>query len=65
MRPPDDEWLIPVRFDDCEIPNWEIGGGRSLSWIQRADLFEDRFDEDAAKLTAAVLRILGRQSGLF
>lgn len=58
LRPPDEPWLIPVRFDDCEIPDWDIGGGRRLTSIQRADLFGDRSDEGAAQLVAAILRIL-------
>ena len=57
-RRPDDPWLIPVRFDDCEIPDLDIGGGRTLSSIQRADLFGD----GAARLVAAVTRILGGDS---
>ena len=60
MRAPDDPWLIPVRLDDCEIPNRDIGAGRTLTSIQRADLFGDRADEGATRLVAAVLRILGR-----
>jgi len=60
LRPPGEPWLIPVRFDECDIPDWEIGGGRSLTDIQHADLFDDGFDDAAARLTAAVLRILGR-----
>jgi hypothetical protein len=59
-RAPDDPWLIPVRLDDCEIPNRDIGAGRTLTSIQRADLFGDRADEGVARLVAAVLRILGR-----
>jgi hypothetical protein len=60
LRPPGEPWLIPVRFDECDIPDWEIGGGRSLSDIQCADLFGDGFDDAATRLIAAVLRILGR-----
>jgi hypothetical protein len=63
LRPPDEPWLIPVRFDDCKIPDWEIGGGRTLGSIQHADLFDNRFDEGAARLTEAVKRILRHQSG--
>ena len=37
LRRPDRPWLIPVRFDDSEIPNWDIGGGRTLTTIQHAD----------------------------
>lgn len=39
LRRPDDPWLIPVRFDDCNIPDLELGVGRTLASIQRADLF--------------------------
>jgi WD40 repeat protein len=62
LRSPDDPWLIPVRFDDCDIPDRDIGGGRTLTSIQRADLFGDRFDEGAPKLVAAILRILRRDA---
>jgi TIR domain-containing protein len=58
LRRPDEPWLIPVRFDDCMIPDWEIGAGRTLGSIQPADLFGDRADEGAARLVAAILRIL-------
>jgi hypothetical protein len=61
-RRPDDPWLIPVRFDECDIPERDIGGGRTLTSIQHADLFGDRSDEGAARLVAAVLRILGQQT---
>jgi uncharacterized protein YwlG (UPF0340 family) len=62
LRPPDDPWLIPVRLDECEIPDRDIGGGRTLTSIQRADLFGNRSDESAERLVAAILRILGRHS---
>jgi hypothetical protein len=39
LRLPGASWLIPVRFDDCPIPNFDIGAGRTLNDIQRADLF--------------------------
>jgi hypothetical protein len=60
LRRPDEPWLIPVRFDECDIPDWDVGGGRTLASIQRVDLFRDRSDDGAARLVAAVLRILGR-----
>jgi hypothetical protein len=59
LRPPDNPWLIPVRFDDCEIPDWDIGGGRTLRSIQRADFFGSYGPE---RIVAAVLRILGAHS---
>jgi len=61
-RNPDDPWLIPVRFDECEIPDRAIGGGRTLPSIQRADLFGDRSDDGTARLVAAIQRILGGHS---
>ena len=62
LRRPDEPWLIPVRFDDCEIPDRDIGGGRTLASIQRADLFGDRPDNGAARLVEAVLQVLGGHS---
>jgi transcriptional regulator with XRE-family HTH domain len=59
LRQPENPWLIPIRFDECEIPDREIGGGRRLGSIQRADLFGDRFDEGAARLLATIQRIFG------
>ena len=59
LRPPGDPWLIPVRFDECRIPAWDIGGGRTLASIQRADLFGNHFRGAAERLVAAILRILG------
>jgi hypothetical protein len=62
LRRPDDPWLIPVRLDECEIPDRDIGGGRTLTSIQRVDLFGERSGEGATRLVAAVLRILRRQA---
>jgi hypothetical protein len=42
LRRPDEPWLIPVRFDDCQIPELDIGGSRTLASIQRVDLFGPR-----------------------
>ena len=59
LRPPDHPWLIPVRFDECEIPDREIGAGRTLSSIQRADLFGDSANEGIERLLRVIMRILG------
>lgn len=34
-------WLIPVRFSECRIPDLPIGDGEKLSAIQWVDLFPD------------------------
>jgi TIR domain len=60
LRRPDVPWLIPVRLEECAIPDHDIGRGRTLSSIQRADLFGEHRDEALSRLVAAVLRILGQ-----
>jgi TIR domain len=62
LRRPDIPWLIPVRFDDCDVPDFDLGGGRTLASIQRADFFADSRDVGIARLVAAVLRLPGRRS---
>ncbi len=63
LRKPDDPWLIPVRLDDCEVPDLPIGVGRTLASLHRADLFGERAEQGSARLVEAVLRILGRDAG--
>lgn len=64
LRRPDDPWLIPVRFDDCDIPDLEIGGDRTLTSIQRADVFGAQRDAGIARLVATIVRILRQGSDL-
>ena len=59
-----DPWLIPVRFSDCDIPDVDIGMGRTLRSLQRVDLFGDRADEGAARLVVSVLRLLGHTADI-
>lgn len=59
LRQPDQPWLIPIRLDECDIPDWDIGGGRTLSGLQRVDLFGDKADQGIARLVATVVRLLG------
>jgi len=54
LRHADETWLIPVRFDDCEIPDLSLGGGRTLGTIHCADLFGSRYEEEAAKLIRVI-----------
>jgi GntR family transcriptional regulator len=65
LRSPEDPWLIPVRLSECEIPDREIGAGRTLTSIQRADLFGDRTDEGTERLVTTILRILGRHAASY
>lgn len=61
-RRPDAQWFIPVRFDDCDIPDLDIGGGRTLASFQRADLFGAEVTEEYSRLVNVVRRILESQS---
>lgn len=63
LRKPDEPWLIPVRFDGCEIPPLDIGAGRTLAAIHWTDLFGPRSGQNAARLIEAVERILSKRSG--
>lgn len=56
-RRPDQPWLIPVRFDNVEIPDQDIGGGRTLRSYQWIDLIGDDWDQ-AGRLVASIVRIL-------
>lgn len=62
LRRPDDTWLIPVRFDECVVPDWDLGGGRTLASIQRVDLFDDRANEELTRLITVASRFLGVNS---
>jgi hypothetical protein len=62
LRRPNEPWLVPVRFDECDIPDRDIGGGRALASIQRADLFGEHFDEGVRRLAGTVSRILSKNA---
>jgi len=60
LRGSDRPWLVPVRFDDCQIPDRDIGGGRGLTALQQADLYGASYSQNADQLVGAILRLLGR-----
>lgn len=59
QRKPGVSWLIPARFSECGVPEFELGAGRMLGSIQRIDLFGKSREVGLARLVATVLRILG------
>ncbi|PPI02664.1 hypothetical protein C5C95_00200 [Rathayibacter sp. AY1B7] len=59
LRPPGATWLIPVRFDDGQVPFWDLGAGRTLDDLNYADLFGDSYSENAAGLIATMNRLVG------
>lgn len=59
QHPPGRVWLIPVRLDDCELPDYPLGAGRTLDSLQRVDLFGEDAKDEMIRLVTAVLRVLG------
>ncbi|MGM1065201.1 toll/interleukin-1 receptor domain-containing protein [Saccharothrix sp. Mg75] len=60
--PPEATWLIPVRFDDVEVPAWDLGAGRTLSDLNYADLFGSRYVPNLVSLTNTVSKVIGTTS---
>lgn len=58
LRAPGQPWLIPVRFAECDLPDADLGLGRTLDSLQRIDLLDESWERGAARLVATVLRIL-------
>jgi hypothetical protein len=53
-----DPWLIPVRLDDCRMPDLDLGGGQTLNSIQRVDLFGADRELSLVRLVVGVLGLL-------
>lgn len=59
LMPPGRVWFIPVRLDDCELPNYDLGGSRTLNSLQRIDLFGPAREASLGRLVAAIMGIFG------
>ena len=59
-RPADRAYLMPVRLDDCRVPDLDIGGGRTLGSLTWVDLFQDPGpgQAEAERLLQGIRRIL-------
>ncbi len=44
QRPHDRIWFIPIKLNECEIPDFDIGGGETLRDLHYVNLYEDRDD---------------------
>lgn len=56
---PGQAWIIPVRFGDVQLPNWELSAGRKLSDINYINFFGDSKLAAAAKLTRKLCELMG------
>lgn len=63
LRPPGRSWLIPVRFSECAIPEYDLGTGRTLRSLQRVDLFDGVWEPKSTRLVAAIVTILAADGG--
>lgn len=64
QMPPGRTWLIPVRFDAGDVPEWDLGAGRMLSDFNYCDLFGDGRAVAAASLVTTIHGLMGdRQLG--
>lgn len=54
QHPPGRVWLIPVRLDDCALPDYDLGAGRTLDSLQRVDLFGEDATDEMIRLVTAV-----------
>lgn len=61
MRPVNRSWLIPVRLEECRIPDRTIGGGETLADLQAIDLFPD-FTTGVGRLSDALNQIASRRA---
>ncbi|MER5881142.1 toll/interleukin-1 receptor domain-containing protein [Streptomyces sp. NPDC001910] len=61
QMPPGRVWLIPVRLDAGEVPDWDLGAGRALSDLNYSDLFGKDHAAHAARLVTTISRLLGEK----
>ncbi len=59
--PPGRTWLIPVRFDSGDVPEWDLGAGRTLSDLNYSDLFGHGYAPQAASLVTTIHGVMGEK----
>ncbi|MGJ9413835.1 toll/interleukin-1 receptor domain-containing protein [Aeromicrobium sp. CF4.19] len=60
--PPGHKWLIPVRFDNGDLPEWDLGAGRGLDHLNYVDLFGSGLAAEAASLVTTITRLMGERT---
>lgn len=55
-RAPERTWMYPVRLDDGPISDYDLGAGRTLSDLQRTDLFGPNRDVNFDRLVESIKR---------
>lgn len=59
QMPPGRTWLIPVRFDVGDLPEWDLGAGRGLDDLNYVDLFGEGYPAQVAALVTTIHRVMG------
>lgn len=57
--PPGRTWIIPVRFDSGDVPEWDLGAGRVLSDLNYSDLFGNGYATAAVSLATTIHDLMG------
>lgn len=58
IRPPESPYILPIRFDDCAIPDLDIGAGRTLNSLHHVDLFGRQWQASAERLLEGIRHVL-------
>lgn len=61
LRAPGRTWLIPVRFDSGDVPEWDLGAGKTLTDLNYADLFDEGYAAQAASLVTTIHGVMGEK----
>jgi hypothetical protein len=59
QRPPQTPWLIPVLVDECEIPDLDIGAGRTLRSLKSVNMSGSDRTVQLSRLAESVIRLAG------
>lgn len=59
--PPGRTWLIPIRFDEGPVPEWDLGAGRVLGDLNYSDLFGERYTRESVELVTTIHRLMGEK----
>ena len=58
IRPPESPYILPIRFDDCAIPDLDISAGRTLNSLHHVDLFGRQWQASAERLLEGIRHVL-------
>lgn len=59
LRPPGRTWLIPVRFDEGPVPQWDLGNAKTLDDLGWSDLFGPGMLANTAQLIDTLKEVMG------